>query len=261
MNTTKPYSSAILFALASLESYRALMARRACPNAGSDEAPEAASGLGGRLLLVGSLTDTGRALTVAANIAGAASLVGAEDGGKQALRDGVVDFLVNSLDEALRILKNEIRKKLPVSVGVDAPWAAVVAEMQERGVLPDLLSADLVSGDRVSGDLELDPAGSFFISQGSAPVHAAPPEAVVSWSGPATALSLLGRVALECLGPKANTTERWLRFAPRYLGRLTQGVRVVNAPHPLAEQMLLRLHQRIEADRLDAKAEILEGCI
>jgi hypothetical protein len=49
------------------------------------------------------------------------------------------DFLVTSLDEALRILKNEIRKREAVAVCVAAaprPWRC---EMLERGVLPDLL--------------------------------------------------------------------------------------------------------------------------
>ena len=56
----------------------------------------------------------------AANIAGAASLSATADVAtqKQAIRDGVVDFLVTSLDEAARILKNEIRKRQPVAVCV-----------------------------------------------------------------------------------------------------------------------------------------------
>ena len=34
------------------------------------------------------------------------------------MRDGVIDFLVTSLDEALRILKNEMRKRTAVAVCV-----------------------------------------------------------------------------------------------------------------------------------------------
>lgn len=49
----------------------------------------------------------------AANIAGAASLSATTDAIAQrnSIRDRVVDFLVTSLDEARRILKNEIRKR------------------------------------------------------------------------------------------------------------------------------------------------------
>ena len=58
---------------------------------------------------------------------------------------GVIDFLVNSLDEALRILKNEIRKREPVSVAVSIAPQAIAQEMLDRGVLPDLLPPYLAS--------------------------------------------------------------------------------------------------------------------
>ncbi len=82
---------------------------------------------------------------MAANIAGAASLVATADRAaqKQAIRDGVADFLVNSLDEALRILKNQLRKRETVAVCVGLAPEAVEREMQERGVLPDLLRRDV----------------------------------------------------------------------------------------------------------------------
>ena len=37
---------------------------------------------------------------------------------KKRLKTGYCDFMVNSLDEALRILKNAIRKKEAISVGL-----------------------------------------------------------------------------------------------------------------------------------------------
>src|SRR3954447_15148632 len=69
--------------------------------------------LGGKLLYAGNLDENGRALVIAANIAEAASLCASADpvAQKNAMRDGVVDFVVTNLDEALRILKNEIRKR------------------------------------------------------------------------------------------------------------------------------------------------------
>ena len=62
----------------------------------------------------------GIAAVIAASVAGAASLcVDADaDGLRQGLRSGFIDFVVGNLDEALRILKNELRRGLPVSVGL-----------------------------------------------------------------------------------------------------------------------------------------------
>ena len=88
---------------------------------------------------------------VAGNIAGAA-IAGSDCGDqtrqKQAIRDGVVDFLVTSLDEALRILKNEIRKGETVAVCVGAAPKTVEQEMLERGVAPDLLRPDTMHAER-----------------------------------------------------------------------------------------------------------------
>ena len=41
-------------------------------------------------------------------------------------------------DEALRVLKNEIRKHRPLSVALDGAVEPAIEEMRERGVLPDL---------------------------------------------------------------------------------------------------------------------------
>ena len=106
----------------------------------SDSAVE--PGLGGKLLYAGELDASARAFLVAGNIAGAASLAATANASvqRQAIHDGVADFLVNSLDEALRILKNEIRKHETVAVCIAAAPLAIENEMRERGVVPDLLA-------------------------------------------------------------------------------------------------------------------------
>ena len=65
------------------------------------------SGLGGKLLFVGELDQAACRLARAANIAGVASLAASADSAvvRKAMRDGIIDFVVTSLDEALRILK------------------------------------------------------------------------------------------------------------------------------------------------------------
>jgi urocanate hydratase len=98
--------------------------------------------LGGKLLLYRQLNPQGSAVALAGNIAGAATL-GIDDDIerlKQGVRHGFCDFLVNNLDESLRILKNEIRKKQPVSVCLQADFAAMLCEIVDRGVQPDLLA-------------------------------------------------------------------------------------------------------------------------
>lgn len=57
---------------------------------------------------------------------------------KKALRRGEIDFVIDTLDEAIRALKNEVRKKRPLSVALIAEVDATLAEMMERGLQPDM---------------------------------------------------------------------------------------------------------------------------
>lgn len=110
-----------------------------------------ADGQGGKLFFAGTLTETSASAIAAATKAGAAALVVAEElaAGKAAMRAGTVNFLVNSLDEALRILKNEIRKKQPVAVAVVGELGAIVTEMKVRGVQPEYVLEDAGLGGAV----------------------------------------------------------------------------------------------------------------
>jgi len=49
---------------------------------------------------------------------------------------GASDFTVETVSEALRILKNEVRKEMPVSVAVHGEQEANLAELLQRGVEP-----------------------------------------------------------------------------------------------------------------------------
>ena len=191
--------------------------------------------LGGKLFYAGELDSKVRALIVAANIAGAATLAVSADAElrKQFMRDGVVDFLVTSLDEALRILKNEIRKRETVAVCVAMEPECVVAEMRERGVRPDL----------------------------ARPVEPVTPEqgqALLSWSvaaSPAIWLPRLDAVAADCLAPEDHVTRRWLRLAPRYLGRLAQGVRLMRCSENSAAMFIERVRERVECGEIAIAVE------
>lgn len=64
---------------------------------------------------------------------------------KLALRRGEVDFIVNTLDEAMRALKNEIRQGRPLGVVLTGDMDATLAEMTARGLLPDKVIGDSVA--------------------------------------------------------------------------------------------------------------------
>lgn len=202
-----------------------------------------APGLGGKLLYAGELDADGRALLVAANIAGAESLAASGDfaAQKQAIRDGVADFLVNSLDEALRILKNQVRKRETVAVCIAAAPEAVKREMLERGVVADLLRPARVA-DVASGD------------------------GLLTWSvdsAPAQWLPKIDAIALECLdrngGAEGDVARRWLRLAPRYLGRMAQGMRVLRCDSRVADEIVANVERSVERGEIGVEVRLSKG--
>ena len=220
--------------------------------------PGAEPSLGGKLIYACEFDAQARALLVANNIAGAASLAATADTAahKQAIRDGVADFAVNSLDEALRILKNEIRKREPVAVCVGASPLDVEREMMERGVLPDFLpitTLSRVQDFNAAWDdvprIELSPAQD--------------ERTLVTWrvnSAPAQWLPKLDAIAMDLLRDaeerEAATARRWLRLAPRYLGRLSQGVRVLRCDDESAIQFVERVRGAVERGEIGVPVEI-----
>jgi urocanate hydratase len=173
--------------------------------------------LGGRLHYVGELDERGRTFAIAGNVAGVATLAASGDPAvlRRSQQEGAVDFVVNSLDEALRILKNEIRKRQPVAVAVSKSPAEIEKEMLERGVLPDLIPMRL---DWSS------PAIEKFLAQGTRQVAAVSHDAerrLRIWTAPAEyAQNLAAFEALlaEQLASDDYLNRRWLRLSPRYLG-------------------------------------------
>jgi urocanate hydratase len=109
--------------------------------------------LAGKLIVSGGMGGMGGAQPLAATMTGACFLgidVDAERI-KKRLKTGYCDFMVNNLDEALRILKNAVRKKEAVSVGLIGNCADVIPELAERGVLPDLLTDQTSAHDPLNG--------------------------------------------------------------------------------------------------------------
>ena len=70
---------------------------------------------------------------------------------KRRIRTGYCDICVNSLDEAMRILKNAVRQKQAVSVGLVGNCADVIPELARRGIVPDLLTDQTSAHDPLNG--------------------------------------------------------------------------------------------------------------
>ena len=193
-----------------------------CLYAGLAREMDAETGLGGMLLYAGEPDEAGCRLLRAGNIAGTASLASSADAAalRRAMHQGAIDFVVTSLDEALRILKNQVRKKQPVAVGVSLMPEVVMREMVERGVQPDLVApeargvADFVArGARIAEALALDASKRFQL-------FAIPKD----WKQPASAFDAL---LLEGLADDDHLNRRWVRLATRYLPAASRRVRLV----------------------------------
>jgi urocanate hydratase len=109
--------------------------------------------LSGKLIVSGGMGGMGGAQPLAATMSGAAFLGIDVDPEriKKRLKTGYCDFMVNSLDEALRILKNAVRKKENISVGLVGNCADVIPELAERGVVPDILTDQTSAHDPLNG--------------------------------------------------------------------------------------------------------------
>lgn len=199
------------------------------------------SGLGGTLLYAGEPDESAIQLLRASNIAGAASLAASAEARllRQAMRDGAINFVVTSLDEALRILKNEIRKREPVAVGVSISPQLLLQEMVERGVLPNLLAPHLPP----------TPALNTFSAQGSKILH--PAELPIgtrfltlqipaAWTEQIAALDAM---LLDCLPQTDKLNRRWLHLSPRYLAAASRRIRSLACHQSTAALLMQKLSQ------------------
>jgi urocanate hydratase len=109
--------------------------------------------LAGKLIVSGGMGAAGGALPLAAGMLGAAFLgiEVDEEKIKRRIRAGFCDYCVNTLDEALRILKNAVRQKHAVAVGLVGNCADAIPELAGRGVVPDILTDQTSAHDLLHG--------------------------------------------------------------------------------------------------------------
>jgi urocanate hydratase len=232
-----------------------------------------AGSLGGRLLLIDGLADEGDALLIAASIAGGASLVleTETEAVRHCVRNGIVDFAVTTLAEALRILKNEVRKQQPIAVLLEREPTDVLAEMVDRGAQPDLLRWPAP-----------EPSLKIYIDmlreRGAQPVPAAPIEmpaaladrnpaisdgpAEVCWragNGGSAVLRQLDLLAGQILPPNDIERQNWIARAPRYLSRALRLERRVVMNERERSAFMAAVEERSQQGALAARVEIDAG--
>jgi Urocanase Rossmann-like domain len=201
---------------------------------------------GGCLLLYSGLDREGITVAMASNVAGAASL-GIEpdvERAKQALRAGVCDFVVNTLDEAVRILKNEIRKKRPVSVALAGDMKVTVSEIVSRGVQPEILTFPVKE----------------LMERGARLLAADVDDGLtwVSWSvasEPMRWLPGLDALALSSL-EIADARVRWVEASPRYLGRVFAGQRYLRMTEAEADAFVAAIREAVKTGAIPVEVSL-----
>lgn len=194
----------------------------------------------GALILGLHLDDPGIALSFAANIAGAVCLTLEPDPSRTraALRLGACDFVVNTLDEALRAIKNEIRQRRPLSVALQAPPSAMLSEIIARGLAPQLFTAAAEEPDAAASLAAFGTRSLDLSTPPTSPALHAPSAAAVlqgllnqpPWNGMSFAtvafatpaeLRAFDTRALSLLSSGSDDTlrRRWLAHAPRLFPR------------------------------------------
>jgi hypothetical protein len=161
---------------------------------------------------------------------------------KAAMRRGEVDFIVNSLDEALRTLKNQIRQGRPLGVAMTGDVAAGLAEIVERGVLPDRMLGDgavhnasqsraSIDSLRDSGmDFRYGPARGNDVERWERSMMILRRKRYYAYFVHAESLSGLREVDAQLLASLPETDvarRRWLQRLPKYLRDSVEGGRWV----------------------------------
>jgi urocanate hydratase len=114
--------------------------------------------LAGKLVVTGGMGGMGGAQPLAATMNGAAFLCVEVDSKRieRRIESGYCDRITRDLDEALRMLREAIAEKNPLSVGLVGNCAEVLPELVRRGITPDLLTDQTSAHDPLNGYI---PAG------------------------------------------------------------------------------------------------------
>lgn len=202
-------------------------------------AAAAAPTVSGKLVLVHRVERA-----AAARIAGAATLIALPDdaAARDAVRTGLCDFAVHGLDEAVRILRIEVRRGAPICVCLVMHFEDLLQQCVERGLQPDLLDMEepILAGRGarlICGESELSGQPPVALWQIISGPHQGSTDAV---------MRSLDRFVAALLPPDDAARRGWLHQAPRVLGRQCAHLR------------LLPMHRQ-EVDALRLEAETLRA--
>jgi urocanate hydratase len=222
---------------------------------------DAADGLAGLLLTCVGFGLEGAELALATTICGG-TFLGIDPSSehlKTALRNGACDFMVNTLDESLRVLKNELRKKKPLSVGLLGEASAILSAMAERGVQPDLL-ADC-GASNIGSTHPCQTALMEFIERGAVGVdtHASTVAngrfVEVVWTAASLAdLRRMDELALGLVSADDSIRRRWLQHAPGYFHRQRPLQRVLGMLPEEVTQLAEEFKNAISAGEIQSPA-------
>ncbi|MHB1935778.1 MAG: hypothetical protein ACYCOR_04260 [Acidobacteriaceae bacterium] len=232
----------------------------------SERFPEAAAdGLAGRLIACVGFGLEGAELALATTISGGTFLGidPSSDRLKAAVRNGSCDFMVNTLDESLRVLKNEIRKRKALSVGLLGEASTILPAMVERGVQPDLVAETAASDSVAMGSLDR-PALLQLIERGAgrldmpAAKHSSSAGLVeVVWTAESFAdLKRMDMLALEQLPPDDTIGRRWLRQAPGCFHRQRPLQRILDLRPEELTRLLRTFQDAISAGKIQSPATL-----
>ena len=109
----------------------------------------------GRWILTGGLGGMGGAQPLAATMAGFSMLAIEVDESRVDMRieSGYLDKKAGNIDEALELIEEATKARLPTSIGLVANAADIYAELIDRGVTPDIVTDQTSAHDPLNGYL------------------------------------------------------------------------------------------------------------
>ncbi|MCK4606942.1 MAG: urocanate hydratase [candidate division Zixibacteria bacterium] len=109
--------------------------------------------LSGRWVLTGGMGGMGGAQPMAGTMAGASILVVEVDEARinRRIKIGFCDVKVKTLDKALKLIKEHVGSREPISVGLVGNCAEVFPEIFRRGIVPDIVTDQTSAHDELNG--------------------------------------------------------------------------------------------------------------